>query len=344
MSNNIIINSESINVSNTPKLPPIGYFNSSGGQTEGTGFNSYNQLQINLNNSCNNKNFNSNNGLFSSIPTKCTDKNGNTSNCNIPNGTSIVDVPYYLALNGTLNDNTLNSNQANKDSFNLTNQIKYLTCQLVNARNRLYDPAIFKISSSGSIYDIFNKFGSSFRAPLVLLFIITIYYLVSGFFSSFDVTANIINIIQKNSYSSVSYWVGLLFGISIPLILISYVYNSITKTNLSELDKYEITNSSSGIQNPIDSNDQNIDYTTLTLFIILIYGFVGVLFTIKKSSFNNYIYTGLIVVILLIISMLLYMLYAYIPFYNTANQSYMFQVSNRPLRLFIDSNPVNDLQ
>jgi hypothetical protein len=245
-------------------------------------------------------------------------------------------------MNGALNTKTINSNNPNKDDANLTNQIKYLACQLVKARNRVYNPGDFIQETSGSISEIFNKLGPSLKLPLIILFIITTYYLISGFFSSFDVTANVINIIQKNSSSSISYWVGLLFGISIPLILISYGYNSLTKSNLDDLQKNEITNNSYGVVNNINESDITIDYTTLALFIILIYGFVGVLFTIKKTSFNNYIYTALITVVLLIISMLLYILYSYIPFYNSANQSYMFQISNKPLRVFIDEGPSNN--
>ena len=333
---NLNINSNFIDVDNTPNLPPIGYFNSHGGEKTGVGFNSYEQLKNNLTNSCNNQNF-SQNGLFNSLPTNCTN-----SNCNIPQNTSVLDAPYYLALNGELDNNTINNNNPNSDSASLINQIKYLACQLVSSRNRIYDPANFIVNSSGSISDIFGKFGSSLRIPLILLFIITMYYLVSGFFSSFDVTANIINIIQKNSSSSISYWIGLLIGISIPLMCISLGYSKMIGSNLNELDKYEITNNSQGVQNSISEDAQNIDYTTLVLFILLIYGFVGVLFTIKKSSFNNFIYTALIVVVLLIITLLLYILYAYIPFYNTTNQSYMFSISNRPLRLFINTDPTEN--
>jgi len=337
---NIIINSSQINVDGIPDLPPIGYFNLSGGNNDSINFNSYDKLKTNLTDSC--SNINTKNGLFKNIPTNCTNSSGTKINCNIPDKIPVIDAPYYLAMNGVLNKNTINSNNPNTDSANLTNQIQYLACQLVKARNRVYNPSDFIEQTSGSISEVFNKFGPTLRIPLIILFIVTTYYLISGFFSSFDVTANVINIIQKNSSSYISYWVGLLFGISIPLILISIGYNSLTKTNLNDLQKNEITNNSHGIINNISDSDINIDYTTLTLFIILIYGFVGVLFTIKKSSFNNYIYTAFITVVLLIIAMLLYILYAYIPFYNSANQSYMFQVSNRPLRVFTDEGPSNN--
>jgi hypothetical protein len=184
---------------------------------------------------------------------------------------------------------------------------------------------------------MFDKFGPGLRIPLILLFLITMYYLISGFFSSFDVTANVINIIQKNSSSTISYWLGVLFGIAIPFIVIGKQYNSFTSSNLSQLEKYNITSNSQGVPNSISDDKKNIDYTTLTLFILLIYGFVGVLFTIRKSSFNNFIYTGLVTIILLIIALLIYLLYSYIPYYNSANQDNMMKVSNPDLQIFIDT-------
>lgn len=345
------LNSNIINIENIPKLPPIRYYNDSESGVNiktGVNYNSYEQLQQNLTNSCS---YTTNptsattkitpNGLFQNVPTNCYDNVGNSIDCNIPKNANKMDIPYYLALNGTLNIQTIENNMIT-DSDNATiknkliNQIRYLACQLTSARNRKYNAADFIVTGGNTIASVFDSLGPSFRLPLILLFLITMYYLISGFFSSFDVTANVINIIQKNSSSSVPYWLGLLIGISIPIIVISNQYNSITTSNLSEIEKYNITSNSKGVENSISETAKNIDYGTLTLFILLIYGFVGVLFTIKKSSFNNYIYTTLITVILLIIALLIYVLYSYIPYYNTTDDSNIMSISSPPLKLFID--------
>ena len=78
---NIIINSNPINVDNTPNLPPIGYFNSSGGINDSINFNSYDKLKQNLIDSC--SNINKNNGLFNKNPTNCIDNTGKEIKCNI---------------------------------------------------------------------------------------------------------------------------------------------------------------------------------------------------------------------------------------------------------------------
>jgi hypothetical protein len=268
--------------------------------------------------------------------------------CDISN-TCLMDVPYKLALNGCdiFNGAEIDGKPVNssKDTINLQGQIKYLVAQLIGLRNRKYDTDDFIKNTSGGIYKFFSSLSPGLRIPFVFVFIITMYYLISGFFSSFDVTANVINIIQKNSTASVSYWIGILIGIGLPIIVISYIYNNISSNNINQPGKYQIYDSTNKQNNSaegtptkqIDTKQQNIDYTILILFILLIYGFVGVLFTIKKSSFNNYIYSLLVTIILVIIGMLIYMLYAYIPYYNSTDGTYMFRISNIPLKLYIDN-------
>ncbi len=337
-----ILNSKNINIDGIPKLPPVGYYNVDENLAKkgGLNYNSFDTLNTNLR-SC--QTTVTGNGLFKNIP-KCD----GTNNCILPENTkkNKLDIPYYLVQNGLFDSaiaNTNNNNIKSTDPNDLINQIKYLSCQLVTARNRQYSSFDFLTSNNNSIYTIFELFPPRMKIPLIILFTLTMYYLVSGFFSSFDVCANVINSIQKDSSTAVAYWIGLLSGISVPMLILAITYNQISKWNLEDLNKYEITQNAEGIKNnDITENDKQIDYITLTLFILLIYGFIGVLFTIKKSSFNSYIYTALIITIMIIIALLVYVLYAYIPYYNTAKDTNIMNIHNTRLKLFIDKSPIEN--
>ena len=69
---------------------------------------------------------------------------------------------------------------------------------------------------------------------------------------------------------------------------------------------------------------------------------------IKKTFFSPLIYTGLIATILFIIATFIYILYNYIPFFDTGDSSNMMNPSARPLRLFVneqgDPEPITSNQ
>ena len=133
------------------------------------------------------------------------------------------------------------------------------------------------------------------------------------------------------------YWIGLLIGLALPFIMLCIYYTQIVCKNLAYLEKYDITDDPNGIKKEIPSDLQKFDIITLVLFIFLIYAFVAILFTIKRSTFGDYIYTSLIGLILFIISIFIYILYVYVPFFNT-NKDNVEMVNNKPesLKLFID--------
>jgi len=174
------------------------------------------------------------------------------------------------------------------------------------------------------------------KIVLALIFIITMYFLISGFFSSFDIAANIMSLVQKDSDYSYKYWFGILIGLLVPVLFLTTTYTYQIKQNLNDLLKNEITNNPYGVESTITETSINIDYLTLILYILLIYAFVAVLFTIKKSSFNNLIYTILTGSIFIVLTILIYILYGYIPFFNTTEQGQMLNSGPKPLRLFID--------
>jgi hypothetical protein len=342
------MSSNPINIPGGPNLPNIGYYSKSkvddNSDINSPNSYSYNTLKTNLTNTCTNtsngKNINSVTGIYN-------DPKNDTIKKYLPEGIPSLDIPFYLAKSGVLMDQTnISTNLPNKvkEYCNSTtqnvqpiiDQIQYLTCQLEKERNREYDPSSFDMITSGqSIKDIFKK-HSKLKPFLIVIFIITIYLLVSGFFASMDLTTNIFEIITNSSELNYQYWIGLLLGIIIPIIVLCVVYSKIVCKNLSDLEKFEITNNAYGIKNPIPSDLKKFDFMTLILFIFLIYAFIAVLFTIKKSFFGIYIYTALIGTILFIIALFLYVLYAFVPFFNTTDDKDMLNNQHQPLRLFID--------
>ena len=227
----------------------------------------------------------------------------------------------------------------NNSSVSVTNQTaNYLACQLASLRNRSYDTRDFKaIGDQPTVQDMFSKL-SRFKWILAILFGITLYLLIYGFFGSLDLASNIFSIIEKNSTFNVGYWVGLLLGLSLPIILICIFYSRIVCNNLNELNKFEITKDPYGIQNP-NPNNINLDYSILILFTLFIYAFAAALLTIKSTAFSKFIYTGIIGSILLVLAVFIYLFYSFIPFFDTADEKNINKKTPRALRLFINSDP-----
>ena len=346
-------------ISGMPDLPHIGYYNSDKSDctsdikntdpncvyTANPPFNSLTSLKHNLEKSCvleSGSSWSTQQGIY------------NTNDDNIkkylPNGSSTpsLDVPYYLAKEGVLNGDKTNndislntyvsnacSNKNGKTPSNITSQIQYLTCQLEKERNRKYSASTFNINGNTSVGDIFEKFGN-LKVFLIFLFFLSFYLFMNGFFGSLDVGMNIFSIIDSTSDSSVTYWCGILFGLIVPFIFLCSVYGTIVCNNLSDLEKYEITNNSYGVKNKIESDIKNFDLGILVLFLFLLYALVAVLFTIKKGSFSLMFYSFFIGLILFIIAIFIYILYAYIPFFNTTSDKEMNNSTPRPLRLFVE--------
>lgn len=371
-------NSKIIDVPNTPTIPNIGYYDNS---TENTSENSLNLLKQNLNNSCN-INFSNtvnpnntdgiysngiineylNNGFVNPFPDGYTNPFPNTGNSK---QFDELDFPYYLhkinfstqtnantGKNGSNYNiqNTINKYSDNKDgNINIdgknrvSNQIQYLTCQLANARNRYYNLNDFEIfSKTPSVKAIFEKFGKNLLIPLYIVFVMTIYFLISGIFSSLDVGANIINCVQKSTKSNTSYWLGIFIGILIPLLILIFTIKNKISQNLKEIENRNITTNPIGVEYKIPVDKKDFDYLTLTLFLLIIFGLAALIFTIKKESFNNILYTSLLTIILLLISITIYILYSYIPFFNTTNPDKMNDINNELLKLFIDPSVNNE--
>jgi CRISPR/Cas system CSM-associated protein Csm2 small subunit len=345
--------------------PPIGYYNkkitNKDNATKGNN-NSYSDLEENLKNTCEkpysgeetwNDAANSN-SLYKKDDFELL-KQQNIIDPSIPSDKiNNLDIPYYLAKSGTLLNSTIvkplnnqitNAIDTNKENAakSISNQIQYLTCQLEKERNRQYDPSQFKsISKPQSIKEIFKEYPN-IKIPLILVFILSMYLFVSGFFGSMDLATNIFSLIDKEIKFTYPYWGGLLIGLALPVIVLCVVYSKIVCKNLDDLDKLDITNDPTGVKvndKPSDSPIlRNFDLLTLCLFVLLLYAFVAALFTIKKKFMNIYLYTSIIGFILFIIALFIYLLFTFVPFFNTSDGKQISR-SNQPreLRLFIDQN------
>jgi len=333
------------NDKNYPDLPDIGYYDISDPNTDDE-ISSKNVLN-NLNKSCS---FNN---------------DGKPINSN--------------TIKGPVNGSVLGQNKILEDLFNgktftdtsvdkptLISQINYLACQLAQSRSRLYDSNDFNISAGDiSIKKIFTQF-SNLKPYLVLVFIITMYLFINGMFSSLDLVGNIFAVIEKNSSMTIEYWIGLLIGLAVPMIVLCSLFIGMVCETIGETQKYKIrdkskekeckeyfsdnqetTPSSTNSQNKnaTDTSDptggdkpvtieavvKNLDASIIALFIFIIYCFVAVLFTVKRNQIGNFLYTLFTSIILFILAIFFYLLYAYIPFFSTGKNQ-----PTKSLQLFID--------
>jgi len=217
----------------------------------------------------------------------------------------------------------------------IANQINYLLCQLASSRNRVYDSSSFDLfNNSMSVKEIFDKFAN-IKTVMYLVFLLSIYFLIQGFFSSFDVAANMVNLIEENSSKNIIYYVSLGFGIAIPLLILCYFFIGQVCGYLEDTEKYNITDDIHGKKETIPSGFKGLDYSVLFLFLFLIYGFVFVLFSVSKSSLGPTLYITVIGAIFFVISIFLYLFYAYIPFFATANPKNI-NKNELDLKLYID--------
>lgn len=321
------MSSEPINIENMPELPNIGYFNK-----EEKGTNSlYSEYEKNLKDSCSNPDWKNLKGIFEGYTKEFKD--------GIKIKIDSLDIPYYKLSYPDIPSIPTTGNSR----INIENQIKHLACQLQETRNRVYNKSDFVITAGNSVKDIFSKASGSTKYLLVVLFVLSMYFALTGFCGSLDVVGNVFNVIEKKSKKTMSFWIGILIGIIIPFIILISLYSTVICQNLSSIDKYNITINPYGTKINIDSNIKNFNYLTLILFIFIIYAFIAVLFTIKKSMLGPYIYTAIISIILFIISIFLYMLYAFVPFFNEPEKNQKIKTENmirtkpKPLVLFVNS-------
>jgi len=225
--------------------------------------------------------------------------------------------------------------QQNKDT-QTANQIQYLTCQVARARAQNYNSDELNVyQSSMSLKEIFKNF-SNLKPYLIVIFFVTIYLLIYGFFSSLDVCINILTSINE---ISLSYWLGLLFGLLIPIIILTINFRNVLCPPVDERDnKYNITTSTQGNREGIPSKEEKtLDYSMITIFIVLIFAFTSLLFIFKKDVLGDKIYYILVTLIFIIISVFIYIFYSLTPYFISADQKTIFNRTENPIQIYIDN-------
>ena len=318
-----MFNSKPISNTNIPKPPNIQYYN--------------NDIEGNSDNIENNETLSSN--LYTNLDKSCTINNETLFNNK--------DDLYNKTIDGTLNKPTQGSHTLETEVINnckddnadgkkkIINQLKYLSCQLAASRNRTYNSNDFDLTNANvSVKQVFQKF-KNIKPYLIFIFFLTIYFLTQGFFSSFDVCGNIVNLVNSNYTQSWIYWIGLFFGILIPIFVLASLFISNICGSIYSLDKINITNNPSGVDDTIPIGFKNLDNGILLLFLLFLYGFIAVIFTVKKESVGNTFYMLIIGSILLVISIFIYLFYTFTPFFSSGNIDKINKFSE-PLKLFID--------
>lgn len=219
------------------------------------------------------------------------------------------------------------------------NQIKYLACQVAKMHAREYDSNAFAQGGRfGSIKEVFTKFASM-KPYLALIFFISVYLYVQGIMSSMDVGYNVAtNLFKGESSSGINFWIGSLVGVAIPFAAILAMFSAeICKSLMSE-ERYEIQNNPYGEKQNISNSERKMDYWMMALFVLFIYGFMGILYTIgsidKKA---NWLVSAIIFGVLLIITVFIYIFYNHTPFLATAadEEGETSQKRNRDVEIYV---------
>ena len=280
------------------------------------------------------------------------------SNCQINSSDTLGGDKYYNdTITGNINEscgvNSVTSEESgltddvsnacsetdDKSKEQIVNQIKYMACQLAMARNRSYNSSDFDILNGGmTVKEVFDRF-SNIKIVMYLIFGLSIYFLIQGVCSSFDVIINMMNLVEENSNKNLTYSLGLGLGIALPVLLLSIFFVDKVCGNIKAIEKWNITNSISGgiSKDKINSGFVNLDYSVLVIFIFILYGFTAALFFVNKDSLSSIGYIISIFTIFLFISIALYVLYYFVPFFATANINNTGK-SDIPLKVYINDD------
>jgi uncharacterized ion transporter superfamily protein YfcC len=173
-----------------------------------------------------------------------------------------------------------------------------------------------------NLREIFTKF-ITIKPYLIVIFFLSMFLFFQGLFSSIDVGYNVAsNLFKGNTGNNLSYWAGLLFGIAIPFLIILSIFSDEICKGLKRQNHFDITKNPFGTKEAPTVEEKNMDYMMIALFILFIYGFIGVLYTVGAvdKKMNNLILL-IVMGILVLITVVMYVFYAYTPFIATATDN-----------------------
>ncbi len=243
-----------------------------------------------------------------------------------PNPADLVTANVVAGINPTIS--------GNKD-----NQIKYLACQVAKMHARQYDSSQFQgFSRFGSIKEVFSKFATM-KPYVAIVFFISVYLYVQGVFGSMDIGYNVAtNLFKGESSNDIGYWTGLLFGVSLPFIIIMIMFQTAICSSLEKQDHWDITKNPFGDKTTLSNDQKKLDYWMVALFILFIYGFIGVLYTIGAMDKKmNWLILSIVIGILVIITVFIYIFYSYTPFIASAtDQTSEASQKQRTLQVYVE--------
>ena len=315
-----------------PKLPPVAYFNARNKDLT--------TIRNNYNTSCNTIS-SSTQCIFKNNP-KSTDpgyKSFTAINSNkVPLNKTIYQnytanttnqgcemTNVYTAtgnLPTALTDLTNDSKSINFE--NLKNTVKYLSCQVVQARNKQYDLSSMMTNNVYGLKESFKNYKNA-KAILAIALFITLYILVNGSFEMvyyFYAIVNYINntVIVKNNVALNLLKIGLIVFIILIILYVSFYFIAYRRFGNSEF--YDITNSIySGkmikIGRPPDVIYWFVGFITLIVFISTFFIFN------KIDTGSNIGYLFCTVVFVIIITLLYLFAIRNLNNENLENRSYV---------------------
>jgi len=319
-----------------PKCPSAGLYDTSG-KTQNS-INNYPTFKNNMINTCTNIMTDAC-PMSQEAPTDKTDANYNFKK-NAYNGVvnNKCDMPYYYTLTGEL-PNKLATLGYNKD---VRTQINYLTCQLANCRNAVFNYANMKISDVLKInMNLFKnqwtvvKDNWLMRTIYIIIFMITLYLLVVGSFSSIIYIYQLYRNVIKDTFKDLNTWL-FIFGILVSVALFVYtpflikdLSNKLTSKEIITNDPYGQKTDKGAYKKSGDIITAN-DYLILTIYVVIISLLLFSFYYINNSMSNSILSSGYLVtsIFALLILSLFWLIYSsqkmyskYPEFYKTDNNS-----------------------
>ncbi len=223
------------------------------------------------------------------------------------------------------------------DEAKLKNQVKYLACQVAQMHAREYNSDIFpKKVGLSNLREIFTKF-ITIKPYLIVIFFLSMFLYFQGLFSSIDIGYNVAtNLFKGDVGNNIGYWAGLLFGIAIPFLIILSLFSDEICKGLKRQNHFDITNNPFGTKEAPTTEEKNMDYMMVALFILFIYGFIGVLYTIGSmdTKFNGMV-LFLVTAVMGILAFFIYIFYMYTPYLTSTGNEGTMDKKKKPFSLYV---------
>jgi hypothetical protein len=297
----------------SPTLPPVAYFNSKD--------KSISAMRTNYSNSCGNI----------SSSTTCIFKNrpkSNEAGYTAFNDISSNKVPLNKQIYDKYTSNSTNQNCEMANVYtatgkintalgdiktvdkttvdNLKNTVKYLSCQVVKARNKQYDLSSMMTNNVYGLKDSFKNYKNA-RAILAIALFITLYILVNGSFEMVYYFYAIVNYINSNvlesSTNPVLSLIKIGFIVFIILVILYVSFYFIAYKRFGNNKFYDISNNLYAgkmikIGRPPDSIYWFVGFITLIVFISLFFIFGKIN---NSNSIFGYFFSAIVFIVIVIL-------------------------------------------